>query len=150
MDKVPVFLSSLIRARAPMVWGPYWNCFVYYYYSSSPKWIAFLRPKTCSKSHETLHTPQNWRKFTSDIGFRSGCGKMARQRHLYTFNGVRLELRFTYMYENRYTHVTPQYLQKRLLEQNPKPNRKSVIFNFMSKFCVFFAISMRCTLTNSS
>ena len=79
-----------------------------------------------------------------------GCGKMARQRHLYTFNGVRLELRFTYMYENRYTHVTPQYLQKRLLEQNPKPNRKSVIFNFMSKFCVFFAIFMRCTLTNSS
>ncbi len=54
---------------------------------------------------------------------------MARQRHLYTFNGVRLELRFTYMYENRYTHVTHQYLQKSLLKQNPKPNRKLVIFN---------------------
>ncbi len=30
------------------------------------------------KSHETLHTHQTWRKFTSDIGFRNGCGKMAR------------------------------------------------------------------------
>ncbi len=89
----------------------------------------FEGPKTCSKSHETLHTPQKWRKFTSDMGFKSGCGKMARQRHLYTFNGVRLELRFTYMYENRYTHVTHQYLQKSLLKQNPKPNRKLAIFN---------------------
>ena len=84
------------------------------------------------------------------MGFRSGCGKMAQQRHLYTFNGVRLELRFMYMYENRYTHVTLQYLQKSLLEQNPKPNRKSVITNIMSKFCVIFVISMRCILTNSS
>ncbi len=41
---------------------------------------------------------------------------MARRRHLYTFNGVRLELRFTYMYENRYTHVTHQYLPKKSLE----------------------------------
>ncbi len=39
---------------------------------------------------------------------------MARQRHLYTFNGVRLELRFTYMYENRYTHVTPIPTKKSL------------------------------------
>ncbi len=38
-------LAALIRARAPMVWGPYWICFVYYYYYyySSPEWIAFLR-----------------------------------------------------------------------------------------------------------
>ncbi len=31
---------------------------------------------------------------------------MARQRHLYTFNGVHLELRFTYKYKSWYTHVT--------------------------------------------
>ncbi len=30
---------------------------------------------------------------------------------------------------NRYTHVTHQYLPKSLLKQNPKPNRKLVIFN---------------------
>ncbi len=34
------------------------------------------------ESQETLHTRQNWWKFTSDMGFRSRCGKMARQRHL--------------------------------------------------------------------
>ncbi len=27
------------------------------------------------ESHETLHTPQKWRKFTFDMGFKSGCGK---------------------------------------------------------------------------
>ncbi len=80
------------------------------------------------KSRNFAHAPEV-AKFTSDMGFKSGCGKMARQRHLYTFNGVRLELRFTYMYENRYTHVTHQYLPKSLLKQNPKPNRKLVIFN---------------------
>ncbi len=41
---------------------------------------------------------------------------MARQRHLYTFNGVRLELRFTYMYENRYTHVNTPIPTKKSLE----------------------------------
>ena len=61
-----------------------------------------------------------------------------------------LELRFTYMHENWHTYVKHQYLQKRLLEQYPKPNRKSVIFNFMSKFCIIFVICMPCILTNSS
>ncbi len=65
-------------------------------------------------------------------------------------HGVRLELRYTYMYKSRYTHVTHQYLQKSLLEQNPKSNRKSDIFNFLSKFCVIFANFMCHTLTNSS
>ena len=85
------------------------------------------------------------------------CGKMARQRHLYTFNGVRihlngvrLELCFTYMYKNWYTHVTLQYLQKSLLVRNPDPNRKSVILNFPFKIAVVFAIFRGCTLTNSS
>ncbi len=31
--------------------------------------------------------------------------------------------------KNQYTHVTHQYLPKSLLKQNPKPNRKLVIFN---------------------
>ncbi len=115
--------------EVPFIAACSFNYYYYYYYYYFPNLIAFLRAKTCSKSHETLHTPQKWRKFTSDMGFKSGCGKMARQRHLYTFNGVRLELRFTYMYENRYTHVTHQYLPKSLLKQNPKPNRKLVIFN---------------------
>ncbi len=98
----------VIRARALMVFGPYWNCSV-----SSPKLIAFVRAYTCSKTHETLHTRQNWRKCTSDMGFRSGCGKMARYRHLYNFNEVPLELRFTYMHETRYAcRVTHHYLQK--------------------------------------
>ncbi len=51
------------------------------------------------KSRNFAHA-QKWRKFTSDMGFKSGCGKMARQRHLYTFNGVHLELRFTYKYKS--------------------------------------------------
>ena len=87
---------------------------------------------------------------TAEGQYSIGCGKMARQRHLYTFNGVRFELRFTYMHENWYTYVKHQYLQKRLLEQYPKPNRKSVIFNFMGKFCIIFVICMPCILTNSS
>jgi len=33
--------KCFIRARAPMVWGPYCNCSANYSYS--PKWIAFLR-----------------------------------------------------------------------------------------------------------
>ncbi len=61
-----------------------------------------------------------------------------------------LRLRFTYMYENRYTHVTSQYLQKSLLERNPKPNRKSVILNFLVIFSDIFAICRCHTLTNSS
>ncbi len=40
-------LAALIRDRAPMVWGPYWICFVYYYYYYYyyyfPNLIAFLR-----------------------------------------------------------------------------------------------------------
>ncbi len=67
---------------------------------------------------------------------------MARQRHLYTFNGVRLELRFTYMYENRYTHVTHQYLQKSLLKQNPKPNRKLAILINSSNLCHFWGFQV--------
>ncbi len=54
---------------------------------------------------------------------------------------MNLELRFTYMYENRYTHVTHQYLPKSLLEQNPKPNRKLVIFNNSSNFVSFLRFS---------
>ncbi len=50
------------------------------------------------KSRNFAHAPEV-AKIYIDMGFKSGCGKMARQRHLYTFNGVRLELRFTYMYE---------------------------------------------------
>ncbi len=61
-----------------------------------------------------------------------------------------LRLRFTYMYENRHTHVTYQYLQKSLLERNPKPNRKSVILNFLVIFSDIFAICRCHTLTNSS
>ena len=86
----------------------------------------------------------------SEGQYSIGCGKMPRQRHLYIFNGVRLELRFTYMYKNRYTHVTHQYLQKSLLVRNSNPNRKSVILNFLCKICVVFAIFRGCTLTNSS
>ncbi len=44
----------------------------------SPDESHFWGPKDARKSHETLHTHQTWRKFTSDIGFRNGCGKMAR------------------------------------------------------------------------
>ncbi len=72
------------------------------------------------KSRNFAHTPEV-AKIYIWYGFKSGCGKMARQRHLYTFNGVRLELRFTYMYENRYTHVTHQYLPKSILKQIPNP-----------------------------
>ncbi len=39
--------ALIIRDRAPMVWGPYWICFVYYYYYYYyyyfPNLIAFLR-----------------------------------------------------------------------------------------------------------
>ncbi len=80
------------------------------------------------KSRNFAHAPEV-AKIYIWYGFEKWVWQMARQRHLYTFNGVRLELRFTYMYENRYTHVTHQYLPKSLLEQNPKPNRKLVIFN---------------------
>ncbi len=72
---------------------------------------------------------------------------MARQRHLYTFHGVRLELRYTYMYKSRYTHVTHQYLQKSLLEQNPTGSQLFLIF---SANFVIFANFMCHTLTNSS
>ncbi len=41
---------------------------------------------------------QNWWKLTSDMGFRSRCGKMARQRHLYTFSGVRLYIIYIYLF----------------------------------------------------
>ncbi len=51
------------------------------------------------KSRNFAHA-QKWRKFTSDMGLKSGCGKMARQRHLYLSTVCALELRFTYMYEN--------------------------------------------------
>ncbi len=61
-----------------------------------------------------------------------------------------LRLRFMYMYENRYTHVTKQYLQKSLLVRNPKANRKSVILNFLVIFSDIFAICRCHTLTNSS
>ncbi len=74
---------------------------------------------------------------------------MARQRHLYTFNGVRLELRFTYMYENRYTHVTYQYLPKSLLKQNPNPTG-SWLFLLTRQICVIFEVFRSHTLTNSS
>uniref|UniRef100_A0A8C1E5P6 GRAM domain containing 4b n=1 Tax=Cyprinus carpio carpio TaxID=630221 RepID=A0A8C1E5P6_CYPCA len=68
----------------------------------------------------------------------------------YACSDVQIALCFTYMHENWHTYVKHQYLQKRLLEQYPKPNRKSVIFNFMSKFCIIFVICMPCILTNSS
>ncbi len=57
------------------------------------------------------------------------------------FQRVRLELRFTYMYENRYTHVTHQYLPKSLLEQNPKPNRKLLFLINSSNFVSFLRFS---------
>ncbi len=77
----------------------------------------------------TLDTPRNGENLHLIWVSKVGVAKWSRQRHLYTFNGVRLELRFTYMYENQYTHVTHQYLPKSLLKQNPKPNKKLVIFN---------------------
>ncbi len=63
---------------------------------------------------------------------------------------MRLELRFTYKYENWYTHVISQYLQKSILVRNQKPNRKSAIFYFLVIFCVIFAIFRCHTSTNSS
>ncbi len=63
---------------------------------------------------------------------------------------MRLELRFTYKYENWYTHVISQYLQKSILVRNQKPNRKSAIFYFLVIFCIIFAIFRCHTLTNSS
>ncbi len=81
------------------------------------------------KSRKLCTRPRSGETFTSDMGFKSGCGKMARQR-TYTLSTVCASSYVsTYMYENRYTHVTHQYLQKSLLKQNPKPNRKLAIFN---------------------
>ncbi len=80
------------------------------------------------KSRNFAHAPEV-AKIYIWYGFQKWVWQNGSTAHLYTFNGVRLELRFTYMYENRYTHVTHQYLPKSLLKQNPKPNRKLVIFN---------------------
>ncbi len=97
-----------------------------------------------------LYTPQNRRKLTSDICFRSGCGKWLDSA-TYTLSP---ECASSYVsrtcINSRYTHVTHQYLQKSLLEQNPKSNRKSVIFNFLCKFLCHFDNFMCHTLTNSS
>ncbi len=84
------------------------------------------------------------------MGFRSRCGKMARQRHLYTFSGVCLELSFTYMYENQYTYVHNNTYKTVSRYKIRKPNRKSVILNCLVIFCVIFAIFRCHTLTNSS
>ncbi len=46
----------LVRAQAPVVRGPYWNC------SDSPS-PHFWGPKH-AQTHETLHTRQKWWKFT--------------------------------------------------------------------------------------
>ncbi len=95
--------AALIRDRAPMVaedpiesapfirgpsnrWcrGPYWICSVYYYYyyyysSSSSKLNRILEDlNMLEKSGNFAHASERW-KFTSDMGFRSRCGKMARQ-----------------------------------------------------------------------
>ncbi len=83
-----------------MVRGPYWICSVLLLLLLLfSKLNRIFKGLNMLESQETLHAPQKWRKFTSDMGFKSGCGKMARQRHLYTFNGVHLELRFTYKYK---------------------------------------------------
>ncbi len=61
-----------------------------------------------------------------------------------------LRLRFTYMYENRYHSCNITIPTKSLLERNPKPNRKSVIFEFSRHISDIFAICRCHTLTNSS
>ncbi len=67
---------------------------------------------------------------------------MARQRHLYTFNGVRLELRFTYMYENRYTHVTHQYLPKVSWSKIPNPTGSWLFLINSSNLCHFWGFQV--------
>ncbi len=64
------------------------------------------------KSRNFAHAIRSGRKFTFDMGFKVGVAKWLDSATYTTFNGVRLELRFTYMYENQYTHVTHQYLPK--------------------------------------
>jgi len=45
---------------------------------------------------------------------------------------------------------SPVPTKKSLSMKSKKTNRKSDILNFLSKICALFAISRRCTLTNSS
>ncbi len=100
-----LLLAALIRARAPMVWGPYWICSFIIIIIILRNESHFWGPKHARKVMKLctrIRTGENLHL----ICFKSGCGKMARQRHLYTFNGVCLELHFTYKYKSRYTHVT--------------------------------------------
>ncbi len=82
------------------------------------------------KSQNFAHNPKSGENFTSDRGFKSGCGKMARQAPPIHFQRWAPRATFhVHVMKIGTTHVTHQYLPKSLLKQNPKPNRKLVIFN---------------------
>ncbi len=81
------------------------------------------------KSRNFAHAPEV-AKITSDMGLKSGCGKNGSTSATYTLSTVlRLELRFTYMYENRYTHVNTPIPTKKSLGAKSQTQRKLVIFN---------------------
>ncbi len=124
---VPLFLDATGVEIALTAWAHH-RCLQLYLLLFSKLNRIFEGLNMLEKS-ETLHTPQKWRKFTSDMGFKSGCAKWLDSA-TYTLSTVCAS---SYVSRTcmkiRYTHVTHQYLPKSLLKQNPKPNRKLVIFN---------------------
>ncbi len=84
------------------------------------------------------------------MGFRSRCGKMARTAPPIMIQRRALRLRFTYMYENRYTSCNLTIPTKKSQGTKSETNRKSAISIFLVIFCIIFAIFRCHTLTNSS
>ncbi len=143
------------------MWGPYWICFVYYYWDEhrwcedpieSALFIIILiiyiifqlnrifEGLNMLESHETLHTHQKWRKFTSDMGFKRGCGKMARQRHLYTSTVCASSYVSRTWWKS--VHSCNITILQKSLEANPKPNRKLVILINSSNFVSFWGFQV--------
>ncbi len=79
------------------------------------------------KSRNFAHDPEV-AKITSDMGFKVGVAKWLDSA-TYTLSTECASSYFHVQYENRYTHVTHQYLQKVSEAKSQKPNRKLVIFN---------------------
>ncbi len=118
-----------------MVWGPYESAMfiircnmiiiiiIIIYFPKLNRIFEGLN--MLEKSRNFAHCPRKWRNLQSDMGLKSGCGKWLDQRHLYTFNGVHLELAFhVQCMKSWYTHVTSPIPTKKSPGTNPEPNRK--------------------------
>ncbi len=89
-----------------MVRGPYWICSVYYYLLLFSKLNhIFEGLNMLEKSGNFAHAPEVAKIYVW-YGFQKWVWQNGSIAHLYTFNGVHLELRFTYKYKSWYTHVT--------------------------------------------